>query len=105
MTESTSPLYPISETLISEYVTQGRADLLLSLFNSIKSQRDRAERVAVIYQQRIAQLEAREGRGDGLVYTKARAANSSAPKSKIGKPTTQRPTAVTADSFDSLFES
>lgn len=53
------PLYPIREELIHEYVTAQRADLLISLFNSIKVQRDRAETSATIYQTECHRLAAR----------------------------------------------
>ena len=105
MSESTDPLYPISETLIAEYVAQGRADLLLSLFNSIKSQRDRAERMCAIYQSRIFQLEKREARGDGMMYVGPKAQRqepqAQAPKSQTQA--TPKPKPQVATSLASLL--
>jgi hypothetical protein len=77
--------YPIREELIADYVAAGRTDLLLSLFNWMKSARDRAERVATIYQQELHRLREREQQ-HGTIATPV-----SRPKAAASKPTSPAP--------------
>ena len=63
-------LYPIREELIYDYVRLNRADLLVSLLNTFKSQRDRAERMRDIYEARVRELEAKLRADDTTMITR-----------------------------------
>ena len=74
MSETKEPpsenLYPIREELVADYVRLNRADLLVSLLNTFKSQRDRAERMRDIYEARVRELEAKLRADDTTMITR-----------------------------------